>query len=226
MLASEVSPWDDSRGDRREEDGALTAHFLLIRHAAHIHLDRRLSGRMAGVPLSETGRTQAAALGRALAGERIDRILCSPLDRTRETAAAIAAARAATATPSTPEPVDALLEIDMGEWTGAAFGTLSGPSWDAWNQSRGTARIPGGETMGEAQARIVGLIGRLVRDTAEGSVVALVSHADVIRGAVAWALGLPLDNLLRFDVGPASVSRVVAGDWGARLISLNERTTA
>ncbi|MGU3316604.1 histidine phosphatase family protein [Sphingomonas sp. M6A6_1c] len=203
----------------------MTATFLLIRHAAHIHLDRRLSGRMDGVPLSDAGRTQAEALARALAAritdEPIDRIVCSPLERTRETAAAIAAACHLPA----PEPVDALIEIDMGDWTGVAFEDLHGPAWDAWNAERGTARIPGGETMAEAQARIVGWLTQTAA-AQDGARIALVSHSDMIRGAVAFALGLPLDHLLRFDIGPASVSRIVVGDWGARLLSLNERLAA
>jgi broad specificity phosphatase PhoE len=201
----------------------VTATFLLIRHAAHIHFDQRLSGRMAGVPLSDAGRSQASALARALTGERIDRIECSPLDRTRETAAIVAAAHHLPA----PTPVGALVEIDMGDWTGAAFGSLHGdPDWDRWNAERATARIPGGETMAEAQARIVGHMTALAGTEPDGAVIALVSHSDMIRGAVAYALDLPLDRLLRFDIGPASVSRMVIGDWGAKLHSLNERMAA
>ncbi len=176
---------------------------------------------MPGVALSDDGRAQAAALARGLAVERIDRIACSPLERTHDTADAIAA----TCGLAAPDPIGALVEIDMGDWTGAAFGDLGGEAWDAWNQQRGTARIPGGETMAEAQARIVGYMA-YVAATEDGAVVALVTHSDMIRAAVAHALGLPLDHLLRFDVGPASVSRIVMGDWGARLISLNERVAA
>jgi broad specificity phosphatase PhoE len=53
--------------------------------------------------------------------------------------------------------------------------------------------------------------------------IAAVSHGDVIRGAIAHHLGLPLDNLLRFDVDTASISRLAIGDWGARVLSVNER---
>jgi broad specificity phosphatase PhoE len=179
--------------------------FLLIRHAAHVHLDKIFSGRLSGVPLSDVGRAQADRLGVAASRERLDRILCSPLDRTRQTADAVAAAHGLAA-----EPDDAL----------GSF--VDEPAWTAWNTERGTARIPGGETMAEAQARIVALLDR-VAATDDGRTVAIVSHADMIRGAVAHALGLPLDNLLRFDVGPASVTRIVWGDWGARLMSLNEQ---
>jgi broad specificity phosphatase PhoE len=160
-------------------------------------------------------------LGRGLASERIDRVACSPLERTRDTAAAIATAGGQPA----PEIVEALIEIDMGDWTGVAFGDLGGVAWDAWNSARGSARIPGGETMAEAQARIVGYMTDAAR-AADDATIALVTHSDMIRAAVAHALGLSLDHLLRFEVGPASVSRVVMGDWGAKLISLNERVAA
>lgn len=196
----------------------MTATILLIRHASHADLDLRLSGRRPGVMLTERGLDEAERLGRALAGSGITRVECSPLDRTRQTAEAIARAAALPA----PDPVDALLEIDLGDWTGAAFGTLAGPDWDRWNTHRGTARIPGGESMAEAQARVVAHL------TATGAApgdatVAMVSHSDMIRAAVAHVIGLPLDNLLRFDIAPASVTRLVIGDWGARLLSLNEK---
>lgn len=222
MLSQTDAVRDDSQGCFPGHGGAVTATFLLIRHAAHVHLDRRLSGRLPGVALSETGRAQAEALGRGLKGERVDRIACSPLERTRDTAAAIAAACHL----PPPEPVEALIEIDMGAWTGAAFDTLSGPAWDAWNGARGTARIPGGETMAEAQGRITGYMRTTASAGGDGTVIALVTHSDMIRAAVADAIGLPLDHLLRFEVAPASVSRVVMGDWGARLLSLNERIAA
>jgi len=198
----------------------MATTFLLSRHAAHIHLDKLFSGRMPGVPLSEAGRAQAARLGAVLASEPIDRIVYSPLDRTSETAAAIAAARGSAV------PVAAaagLIEIDLGDWTGRSWQDFGDdPAWRDWNERRGSARIPGGETMGEAQARIVGCLAALARE-ADGRTVAVVSHSDMIRAAVAHVLELPLDRLLSFDIDVASVTRTVWGEWGARLLSLNER---
>ncbi len=191
----------------------MAAHVLLIRHAEHVDFDRRLSGRREGVELSPHGRNQAAALGQRLGGERIDRVEASPLDRTRATAAALGR-------PVAVQP--ALIEIDMGEWTGRAFDTFADdPAWRAWNEHRATARIPGGESMMEAQARIVGHVERTARDH-DGRTIAMVTHSDMIRSAICWVLGLSLDNLLRFDIDPASVSRLVVGNWGARVLSVNE----
>ena len=195
----------------------MTATILLIRHAEHVDFNQRLSGRRAGVSLTTRGREQAAALGQKLAASGLTRVECSPLERTRDTAAAIAAACALPA----PVPVDALLEIDMGDWTGRVFGSFGDdPTWRAWNERRGSSRIPGGESMAEAQARIWTHL-RATALAHPGKTIAMVSHSDMIRAAVAQILDLPLDNLLRFDIDPASVTGVRVGDWGARLLWLN-----
>jgi broad specificity phosphatase PhoE len=118
---------------------------------------------------------------------------------------------------------DGLDELDFGDWTGLGFDALEGePLWQQWNEARGTARPPNGESMAEAVARAASTLERLAQDHDGESIVA-VSHCDIIRGLVAHYLGLPLDNLLRFDIDPASVSRLVLGAWGARIVNLNER---
>ncbi len=194
----------------------MTSTFLLVRHAVTDDVDVRLSGRRPGVALNAVGRAQADRLAASLAGGRIDTILASPLERTCETAAAIAAA---VGVPVTTD--DALLEIDTGEWTGTSFAALhADPRWARWNAERATARCPGGESMGEAQARIIGLIAREAA-TRPGATVVLVTHSDLIRAAVCNVLGLGLADLHRFDIDPASVTRVVAGERGGRIASMN-----
>ncbi|MDB5696717.1 MAG: phosphoglycerate mutase family protein [Sphingomonas bacterium] len=192
----------------------MTATVLLIRHAAHVDLNRQLSGRRKGVALTDRGREQAAALGTRLAGRGLTRVECSPLERTRDTASAIAAACGL----PQPSPVDALLELDMGDWTGREIHSFGDDAeWRTWNERRGTARIPGGESMREAQTRIVAHL----RNVPSRETVAMVSHCDMIRAAVAYVVGLSLDNLLLFDIDPASVTGVAIGDWGAKLLWLN-----
>lgn len=196
----------------------MTATFLLIRHAATADLDVRLSGRRPGVPLSGEGRRQAERLAAHLAGTRIDHLLASPLDRTRETAGMLGDTRGLRVADER-----ALLEIDVGEWTGVPFATLAAdPRWHRWNEERATARCPGGETMAEAQARVTGLMRRL-SETCGDQVIALVTHSDLIRAAVCDVLGLGLAGVHRFDIDPASVTRVLLGDWGGRVLSMNER---
>ncbi len=157
------------------------------------------------------------AFARHLAHENLTEIQTSPRERARATAEAVASATGAPVTVN-----EALDEIDFGAWTGAEFSALDGqPDWDAWNASRSTARVPGGESMAEATDRIAAHVETLTQ-TRPGERIALVTHCDMIRALVARVLGLSLDNLLRFEIAPASLSRLEAGPWGARVLSLNE----
>ena len=196
----------------------MTATILLIRHAAHAHLGQILSGRAGEVPLSAAGRTQAQRLARRLGSERINAVHTSPVRRARDTAQALAAVANA------PEDIAAPLdEVDFGDWSGRTFAELDqDPLWHAWNARRGETVPPGGESMRDVQERALGHL-RSVARQASGAVVAMVSHADVIRAAVAGVIGLSLDRILSFDVDPASVTRIAAGTWGERVVSLNER---
>lgn len=199
----------------------MTATVFLVRHAAHAELGRRLSGRTPGVPLSAAGLAQAARLAVRLAREAIAAIHSSPLDRARATAAAIAARLGIGV-----EVAPALNEVDFGGWTGKRFDELHQErGWTQWNSRRGSACPPGGEPMAAAQSRAVAHVER-VAAAHPGRGVVLVSHCDTIRAVIAHYLGLPLDHLLRFDVDPASVSTMLVGPWGARLVTLNEKVSA
>ena len=50
-----------------------------------------------------------------------------------------------------------------------------------------------------------------------------MSHSDIIKALGAHVLGLNLDLYHRFEVDPASVTTLVLGDWGAKLLRLNAR---
>lgn len=169
------------------------------------------------MPLSPEGEGQAAALARRLVREGLSEVQTSPRERALATAGAIGAATGA--------PVlvaDALDEVDFGAWTGADFAGLEGePLWRDWNRARAVARPPGGESMGEAADRIERHMEQLAR-ARPGARIALVTHADMIRALVARVLGLSLDHMLRFDIDPASVSRIEAGPGRARVLGLNE----
>jgi probable phosphoglycerate mutase len=75
--------------------------------------------------------------------------------------------------------------------------------------------------MGEAQMRAVRGVEAIRLARPETTVVA-VSHSDIIKAIIAHYLGLNLDFLHRFEIAPASVSTLVVGDWGAKVVRLNE----
>jgi probable phosphoglycerate mutase len=196
----------------------VTATILLLRHAAHVELGRTLSGRRRDIALSPDGLEQAEIVADLLGVEPLVAVYSSPRERAYYTARAIAEQHELGV-----EIAEGLDEVDFGEWTGRAFDQLEGdPAWDEWNTSRSIARPPGGESMDEACRRAVAQIQELANGHPD-QLIAAVSHCDIIRGLVAYYLGLSLDNLLRFDIDPASVSRIVVGSWGARVMSVNER---
>jgi broad specificity phosphatase PhoE len=196
----------------------VTATILLIRHAAHVELGRTLTGRRRDIALSPEGLEQAEIVADLLGVEPVAAVYSSPRERAYYTARSIAEQHELKV-----EIADGLDEVDFGDWTGMSFDRLEGdPLWDQWNTARSIARPPNGESMEDACRRAVAQLEQIAGWHADQIVVA-VSHCDIIRGLIAYYLGLPLDNLLRFDIDPASVSRLVVGSWGARVMTVNER---
>ncbi len=192
------------------------ALFYLIRHATADQTGRVISGRSPGHHLNEHGRQQAQGIARQWAHTRIERVFCSPLERTRETAEPLAGALGLQ-----PQIAADLIEVDFGDWTERTLAELEPlEAWKQWNQFRSTLRIPNGETMPEVQTRMMRAIERLFREFPSGR-LALVSHGDPIRTVIAHCLGLPLDFLMRFEISPASVSIVEINTWGPRVQCIN-----
>ncbi len=168
--------------------------------------------------MSSAGLGEAEIVADLLGTEPVAAVYSSPRERAWYTAREIADRFGVKV--SIAEGLD---EVDFGEWAGKTFAELEDDSaWTQWNERRGSARARGGESMAEAVDRAIAAVEQIAREHAEQTVVA-VSHCDVIRGIIAHVLGLPLDNLLRFDVDPASVSRLRFGSWGSRVTSINER---
>jgi probable phosphomutase (TIGR03848 family) len=191
--------------------------FLLIRHATTDSVGLRLSGRMAGVLLNEEGRVQAQQLAGRLADLPLAAIYSSPLERARETAGPLAVAH----------QLEAVLwedfwEIDCGAWTNGAIADLARqPPFQRFNSFRSGTRIPGGETMLEAQVRVVTGLEKLRRQHPQET-VAVISHGDLIKAAVAYYAGIHLDMFQRIEISPASVSVIAIDDDTARILLVND----
>ena len=190
----------------------------LLRHGQHGLLGGVLAGRMSGVALSEQGRAEIAAVAERLAAENIGALYSSPLQRTRETAEMIAERLGLPI-----EFRDDVMELDFGEWTGATFDSIrADPRWQSWSQHRSLARIPGGETMRQVQYRAVEAV-LDIADRHRDEAVVIVSHGDVIRAALVFALGMPLDFYSRIEVAQGSLSTIRIDQGGIRVVSINER---
>ncbi|OLY94817.1 probable phosphoglycerate mutase [Cnuella takakiae] len=192
--------------------------FILIRHATTIDVGTRLSGRKEGVVLTETGVAEADALAQRLSGLQVAALYSSPMERAQATAAPLAQVWG-----KEVAVMEAFNEIDFGAWTQAQFSGLhSDPQFALFNQFRSHTRIPGGETMLEAQCRMVQGLQQLMQQHPQQK-VAIVSHCDMIKAVVAYYLGMSLDHLLRLDIEPASVTVLTVYPETTRLQLLNHR---
>jgi probable phosphoglycerate mutase len=192
--------------------------FHLLRHGEHVLRGRVLAGRTPGVGLSARGRAEIAAVADRLAEEQIAALCSSPLQRARESAEILAERL------DLPiEYREDVLELDFGEWTGLTFDAVRADErWRLWSTCRSIACVPGGESMRQVQERAVKALFELRQAHPDGTVV-VVSHGDVIRAALLFALGMPLDFYSRIEVGLASISTIQIDDFGIRVLAVNER---
>lgn len=211
--------------DAASKDGSETtpAHgrptrLVLVRHAVTAQTGPLLSGRKPGIDLSEEGRRQAEATATRLAPPvRIDAIYASPIERTQQTAAAIAAKHDLPVV-----TLDGVIEAEYGDWTGGTIAELAKTDlWKVVQAAPSRARFPNGESIVEMQARMVAALDGVIA-AHPGEHVVVVSHADPIKAAIAHYTGMHLDLFQRVVVSPASVTVFDVGTFGAALVKANE----
>lgn len=120
------------------------------------------------------------------------------------------------------EPRDGLLEIDFGDWQDKTLKQLSRLKlWKVVQANPSRMQFPGGETFANAQMRVVAELEALNKQHDPKDLIACFSHSDVIRLAIAYYIGTPLDLFQRIAVSPASISTLHLGEFGARVVHVN-----
>ncbi|MCU0514932.1 MAG: MSMEG_4193 family putative phosphomutase [Anaerolineae bacterium] len=193
--------------------------LLLIRHAVNDYVKTgKLAGWLPGVHLNAEGQAQAQALGQRLAHAPLRHIYASPLERTMETAAAIQVHHPAL----TVQPLAEIGEVRYGDWEGMSLSVLRGRKmWQVIQEYPSRAEFPNGETLRGAQTRMIDALEKLV-STHPGEMLAVVSHADMIKMAVAHYLGTHLDNFQRIEIAPASVTTLILGHSRPYVATVND----
>lgn len=193
-------------------DDAVPVTVVLVRHGqTAMTVSRGYSGSSEpGPPLDEHGRAQARAAAALVAriGHRLwpdvappSELLASPMVRTQETAAVVAARLGL---PVEVEP--AFREADFGRWQGLTAEQIEA-GWpgmlEPWHTT-GRVVPPGGESIEAVGTRVrAGLEG--LRGGPERTVV-VVSHAVAIRAALGVTLGADPGTWSHLRVAPASLS--------------------
>ncbi|MEX2185261.1 MAG: histidine phosphatase family protein [Pirellulales bacterium] len=190
--------------------------LLLVRHGeSQFNAAGRIQGQL-DVPLSDTGRRQAAAVAERLAAEPLDALYCSPLSRALETAQAIAARH------DLPiQTDDRLMEIHAGDFQGLTREEMAAkfPEEERrWTAREADFRIGGGETRRELADRGKAVLESIRQSGHEH--VAVVAHGGILTAALKSLLEIPIHRG-PFHFYNAAVTRIV---WNHEVTidSLNE----
>ena len=190
--------------------------LVVVRHGRTAH---NASGLLLGhldPELDELGREQAAALAAAVGP--VDRVISSPLLRTRETAAAFS---------RDIEVDERWIELDYGEYDGVPHGEVPPEVWARWRSDLDFAP-PGGESLRQLGSRVRAALEDLAaaeRTTSEGQrarTTVVVTHVSPVKAAVGWALGVGDETSWRLWVAPASITRIGTTPRGGVLHTFNE----
>ncbi len=176
----------------------MAHRLVLVRHArlgaAHV-------GRLVGAsdpPLDAAGHQQARALAESIRRLDPQRCFCSPLERCRQTAAAIAAGLSV-------EIDRDLREIDFGRWENHRFEDLQAEEpalVDRWAAFEFDFAFPGGESLRGFLDRVQGAADRMARDPAD--TVLAVTHGGAIRAIICHLLGFEPQHYVLFEVDYAA----------------------
>ena len=172
--------------------------ITFVRHGETVvNREGRLQGRSDAV-LSDVGVAQAAALAAGLASSPVTRVLSSPLQRARATAAAIANVHGIEV-----ECDERLIELDYGKWDTLPLRDIPADAWTTWRSDSDFAP-PGGERLTDVSARVESFIADLATD----DLVVAVSHVSPIKAAVCIALDVGVHATWNMHLELASLTRI------------------
>ena len=193
---------------------------ILIRHGEtewnRLH---RIQGGNSDIPLNKTGKHQAKCLGLRLKSKPIQAIYSSPLQRSLDTARAIAK----------HHQLEVLIEpdireFDLGELEGVKIGELNKSYREilfANSDGEVLPRVPGGESLREVQERAWSAIQRMVSQHSDGTIV-VTGHYFVLITIICRALTLPLLEMGRLRLDAASMSMLSFEGQFPRLLLFND----
>lgn len=199
----------------------MTTRLYLVRHGATVLTAEDRFAGATDVALSDVGHAQAEALGVRLADVPLAAIYASPMQRTRDTAARIAARQELTVTLR-----EGLREIDHGHWEGLARSEVESRFADEyrqWNEDPFTFAPSGGESGVSVIARALPVVREIVMGHPDQTVL-VASHKATIRLILCAVLGIdPRGYRDRFDQSPAALNVVDFADpVRARLVAFND----
>lgn len=197
--------------------------IYVVRHGETAwNRDNVFRGR-ADVPLNEKGEKQVDALGRRLGADRLAAVYSSPLQRARQTAAAILRYQSDDGG-ATSLLIDAdFSDPDVGLLEGLDVGQAQERYPDffrVWREEPQHCRFPGGDSLPDVLERSAAALNRVARSH-PGESVAIATHRVICKMLMFTALGMGLESFWRLGQQTACLNIVegVPGALGVVLVN-------
>ncbi len=198
--------------------------MILLRHAHSVANEKGvLAARASGIVLSKKGELQAEDLRKRLGSLKFKEIRVSPLERCLLTLQPWLDERGIS---NRKIVIDqGLSEVDYGDWTGKRLSSLAlKKEWRVVQKTPSKMVFPEGESLLGVQKRARKSLMNAI-EMAQGGVVLIVSHGDVIKSIIADSLQLELDKFQKIVIDPASISVLDYNRKSFRLLHLNDSST-
>lgn len=198
-----------------------TTQLFLVRHGATEANERRpyvLQGNGINFSLSETGRTQARAVGRFLSKFNVQAVYCSPLLRALETATEIARSFRFPV-----QTLDNIHEVDVGEWEGKSWNMIqeeNEAAYQAFMNDPGDTPYLGGESYRDVLNRVKPELDAVVGKH-QGQSIVVVAHNVVNRAYLADVMGLDLRRAKDIQQSNCCVNIIHFKHGKSELMTLN-----
>lgn len=193
--------------------------LVLVRHGETAwNVGLRIQGHT-DIPLNAVGRWQAERVAAALADEGLNAIYSSDLQRAAHTADAIGRVAGLAAQRDV-----ALRERAFGEFEGASFTEIEARWPEAarrWRAREPDFQPGGGESLNVFSERCVAVAHRLAA-AHPGQTIALVAHGGVLDCLYRAATGLAVDAPRSWQLGNATVNRLLYTGEGLTLVGWND----
>jgi probable phosphoglycerate mutase len=178
--------------------------IIFLRHGqAKNNIERILSGRTPGIPLTEKGIEQAEKAAKFLEDMNISAIYSSPIERARHTAEIVGKHNSLDVILD-----DRLIELDMGKFTGVPYDEIFSTHGNVFMKFyNGELEIAhnGVETFAEVKKRILGIVDHVIEKHPDQNVV-LVTHMDPIKAMLSTIVDLSPENLFELIIANASLN--------------------
>jgi len=178
--------------------------IIFLRHGqAKNNVDKILAGRTEGVPLTETGISQAQHAAELLTHMKIGAIYSSPIQRAKHTAEIVGEKNSIDVTID-----DRLIELDMGKFTGKSYSEIISERGNVFEKFyNGDLEIAhnGVETFDQVKKRVKSIVDHVIEKHEDENVV-LVTHMDPIKAMISTVVDLSPQNLFSLIIANASLN--------------------